>query len=151
MIKLAWDAITGFSYYPLQMAIYASFVLFLLSVLAIPFVAFLRLATGQVWFEGQATAIIIVLLVGSFQFFFFFVLGQYVARIYDEVRGRPLYIVADTFGFPRNDETNHRRRALESEEQRQIAPVNNETVGGRTQPKPSTGTGVLPSEVSGSD
>ncbi len=33
------------------------------------------------------------------QFFFFFVMGQYIARIYDEVRGRPLYIVADTFGF----------------------------------------------------
>jgi dolichol-phosphate mannosyltransferase len=149
MIKLAWDAITGFSYYPLQMAIYASFVLFLLSVLAIPFVAFLRLATGQVWFEGQATAIIIVLLVGSFQFFFFFVMGQYIARIYDEVRGRPLYIVADTFGFPGNNEVNHRRRALESEDQALL--VSNETVGGRTQPKPSTGTGVLPSEVSGSD
>jgi hypothetical protein len=90
-------------------------------------------------------------LVGSFQFFFFFVLGQYIARIYDEVRGRPLYIVADTFGFPGNNEVNHRRRALESGEQTQIAPVSNETVGGRTQPKPSTGTGVLPSEVSGSD
>jgi dolichol-phosphate mannosyltransferase len=154
MIKLAWDAITGFSYYPLQIAIYASFVLFLLSVLAIPFVAFLRLATGQLWFEGQATAIVIVLLVGSFQFFFFFVLGQYVARIYDEVRGRPLYIVADTFGIPGNNEINHRRRALESEEQpepAQTASLNNETVGSRTQPKPSTGTGVLPSEVSGSD
>src|SRR5260221_7761344 len=99
MIKLAWDAITGFSYYPLQVTIYASFVLFLLSVLGIPLVTFLRLATGHDWFEGQATAIVIILLIGSFQFFFFFVLGQYIARIYDEVRGRPLYIVADTFGF----------------------------------------------------
>jgi polyisoprenyl-phosphate glycosyltransferase len=99
MLKLAWDAITGFSFYPLQMAIYASFLLFIISVIGIAIVAFLRLATGELWFEGQATAIVIILLIGSFQFFFFFVMGQYIARIYDEVRGRPLYIVADTFGL----------------------------------------------------
>ncbi len=104
MLKLAWDAITGFSYYPLQLAIYASFILFILSVLGIPVVAFLRISTGRGWFEGQATAIIIILMIGSFQFFFFFVLGQYIARIYDEVRGRPLYIVADTFGFPGSEQ-----------------------------------------------
>jgi dolichol-phosphate mannosyltransferase len=100
MLKLAWDAITGFSYYPLQLAMYASLILFILSVLGIPIVAILRSLSGQNYFEGQATAIVIILLIGSFQFFFFFVLGQYIARIYDEVRGRPLYIVADTFGFP---------------------------------------------------
>jgi dolichol-phosphate mannosyltransferase len=108
MIKLAWDAITGYSYFPLQLAIYASFVLFILSLLGIPVVAFLRAATGQAWFEGQATAIVIVLLVGSFQFLFFFVMGQYIARTYDEVRGRPLYIVADTFGFPDDKRKPHR-------------------------------------------
>lgn len=100
MMKLAWDAVTGFSYFPLRLAIYAAGVLFVLSVLAIPIVALLRLATGVQYLEGQATAVTVILLVSSFQFLFFFVLGQYMARIYDEVRGRPLYIVADTFGFP---------------------------------------------------
>jgi polyisoprenyl-phosphate glycosyltransferase len=99
MIKLAWDAVTGFSFFPLSLAMYASFILFILSALAIPFVIVMRLATGRQWFEGQATAITLILLVGAFQFFFFFVLGQYIGRIYDEVRGRPLYIVADKFGF----------------------------------------------------
>lgn len=99
MLKLAWDAVTGFSYFPLQLAMYASFGLFILSLLAIPVVVLMRLATGQIWFEGQATAIILILLLGSAQFFFFFVIGQYIGRVYDEVRGRPLYIVADTFGF----------------------------------------------------
>jgi dolichol-phosphate mannosyltransferase len=99
MIKLAWDAIAGFSYAPLQAAIYASFGLFVLSVVAIPVVAVLRLWTGHDWFAGQATAIVLILMIGSAQFFFFFVMGQYIARIYDEVRGRPLYIVADTYGM----------------------------------------------------
>ncbi|MCC7206259.1 MAG: glycosyltransferase [Anaerolineae bacterium] len=100
MMKLAWDAVTGFSFFPLRLAIYAAGILFVLSVLAIPIVALLRLATGVQYLEGQATAVTIILLVASFQFLFFFVMGQYLARIYDEVRGRPLYIVADTFGFP---------------------------------------------------
>src|SRR5262249_16360548 len=108
MIKFAWDGITGFSYFPLQTAIYISFILFILSVVGIPIVSFLRLATGYSWFAGQATAIVLILLIGSFQFFFFFVLGQYIARIYDEVRGRPLYIVADTFGFKNNKQSGHR-------------------------------------------
>lgn len=99
MLRLAWDAVTGFSYFPLQLTLYVSLILFLISVLAIPAVIVARLATGVVWFEGQATAIVLVLLIGAAQFFFFFVMGQYLGRIYDEVRGRPLYIIADTFGF----------------------------------------------------
>jgi dolichol-phosphate mannosyltransferase len=99
MVKLAWDAVTGFSYFPLQLTIYVSIVLFLISAIAIPVVILMRVATGVIWFEGQATAIVLILLIGSAQFFFTFVIGQYIGRIYDEVRGRPLYIVADTFGL----------------------------------------------------
>jgi len=145
MIKLAWDAITGFSYYPLQLAMYASLILFVLSVLGIPIVSFLRLATGHAWFAGQATAIVVVLLLASFQFFFFFVMGQYMARIYDEVRGRPLYIIADTFGL--TDEK-HRRAPGSGQtiEDRAKAAANSEAV---QQPMP--GASVLPSEGTASD
>jgi dolichol-phosphate mannosyltransferase len=111
MMKLAWDAVTGFSFFPLRLAIYAAGILFVLSVLAVPVVALLRLATGVQYFEGQATAITVILLVSSFQFLFFFVMGQYIARVYDEVRGRPLYIVADTFGFAADQEDASRHRA----------------------------------------
>jgi dolichol-phosphate mannosyltransferase len=102
MLKLAWDAITGFSFWPLQVAAYISGIFGILTFLAIPVVAILRLATGQVWFEGQATAIVLILAVACVTFFLFFVMGQYIARIYDEVRGRPLYIVADTHGMHRD-------------------------------------------------
>ncbi len=99
MIRFAMDAITGFSYFPLQIAIYFGLVLGIIAVLAVPVVAVLRLATGQAALEGQATTLIVLLLVSSFQFLFFFLLGQYISRIYDEVRDRPLYIVAQTRGF----------------------------------------------------
>jgi dolichol-phosphate mannosyltransferase len=96
MLKFALDAITGFSYFPLQVTIYASLILAMVAVLAIPLVAILRLAGASV-FEGQATTLVVVLLMSSFQLFFFFIMGQYVARIYDEVRHRPLYIVSNTW------------------------------------------------------
>lgn len=121
MMKLAWDAVTGFSFFPLRLAIYAAGLLFVLSVLAIPIVALLRLATGVQYLEGQATAVTVILLVASFQFLFFFVMGQYLARIYDEVRGRPLYIVADTFGFSGQPEAEAGHRAAN-------APADSEAV-----------------------
>jgi dolichol-phosphate mannosyltransferase len=94
MLRFALDAITGFSYFPLQVAIYASLVLAVIAVLAVPLVAFLRLAGTEV-FEGQATTLVVLLLLSSFQLLFFFIMGQYIARIYDETRNRPLYIVSE--------------------------------------------------------
>lgn len=96
MIRFAWDAVTGFSFFPLQVMIYVSLLLGVMAVLAIPVIALLRIRLGPDFFGGQATTIVLMLLLGSFQLFFLFVLGQYVARVYDEVRGRPLYVVAST-------------------------------------------------------
>lgn len=99
MVRFAMDAITGFSYFPLQVMIYVSFVLGTLAVLAVPIIAVLRLVVGTQFLGGQVTTIVLLLLLSAFQLFFLFVMGQYVARIYDESRGRPLYILADRFGF----------------------------------------------------
>ena len=97
MVRFALDAITGFSFFPLQVTIYASLVLALIAVVGVPIVAFLRLSGSTLQFEGQATTLVVLLLLSSFQLFFFFIMGQYVARIYDEVRQRPHYIVADVW------------------------------------------------------
>jgi dolichol-phosphate mannosyltransferase len=99
MIRFALDAITGFSYFPLQIMVYVALMLALLALLAIPVVAVLRLTLGTEFFGGQATTIVLLLLLSSFQLFFLFVLGQYVARTYDEARSRPLYVLAYRRGF----------------------------------------------------
>jgi glycosyltransferase involved in cell wall biosynthesis len=99
MIRFALDAITSFSYFPLQIMVYVAAVLGVLALLAIPVVALLRLAFGTEFFGGQATTIILLLLMSSFQLFFLFILGQYVARIYDETRDRPLYVIAHQRGL----------------------------------------------------
>ncbi len=99
MVRFAMDAVTSFSYFPLQMMVYFSFVLGILAVLAIPVISILRLMLGFDFLGGQVTTIVLLLIIGAFQLFFLFILGQYVARIYDEARGRPLYVVATTTGF----------------------------------------------------
>lgn len=96
MVSFAMDAITGFSYFPLQIMVYVSFVLGVLAVLSVPVISVLRVLLGSGFLGGQVTTIVLLLLLSSFQLFFLFILGQYVARIYDETRDRPLYLVADT-------------------------------------------------------
>jgi glycosyltransferase involved in cell wall biosynthesis len=94
MLKLALNAITGFSYFPLQVATFFGFVSAGVSILAIPVVAILRLA-GSHFFEGQTTTLISVLFLGGVQLISLGILGEYVGRLYDEAKGRPLYIVRD--------------------------------------------------------
>ena len=103
MLRFALDAITGFSWFPLQVMIYFSLFLGILSVLAVPIISLMRLALGPGFLGGQVTTIVMLLLLGAFQLFFLFVMGQYVARIFDEVRQRPLYLVAHRTGFAAKD------------------------------------------------
>jgi polyisoprenyl-phosphate glycosyltransferase len=102
MIRFAFDAITGFSYFPLQIMIYVSLILGVLALLTIPVITTMRLISPE-FFGGQATTIVLLLLLSSFQLFFLFMMGQYLSRIYDEVRGRPLYVVAKARGFRDNE------------------------------------------------
>ena len=94
MLKLASDAITGFSFLPLQIATYIGFFCAGISILAIPVVIMLRLA-GERAFMGQATTLIAVLFLGGVQLISLGILGEYIGRLYDEARGRPLYIVRE--------------------------------------------------------
>jgi glycosyltransferase involved in cell wall biosynthesis len=94
MLKLALNAITGFSYFPLELATYFGFASAGLAIIAIPVVAVMRVI-GHGAFLGQATTLIAVLFLGGVQLIFLGVLGEYLGRIYDEVKGRPLYIVRE--------------------------------------------------------
>jgi len=94
MLKLALNAITGFSYFPLQVATYFGFVSAALAILAIPLVIYLRMTGSQAFF-GQATTLIAVLFLGGVQLISLGILGEYIGRIYDEAKGRPLYIVRE--------------------------------------------------------
>ena len=94
MLKLALNAITGFSYFPLQVATYFGFISAGVSILAIPIVVYMRIM-GSGAFFGQATTLIAVLFLGGVQLISLGILGEYIGRLYDEAKGRPLYIVRD--------------------------------------------------------
>ncbi|MEX2161268.1 MAG: glycosyltransferase family 2 protein [Anaerolineales bacterium] len=92
MVRLALTAITGFSFFPLQLATYLGFISAGVAILAIPVVIALRLMGSEAFF-GQATTLIAVLFFGGAQLISLGILGEYIGRLYDEARGRPLYIV----------------------------------------------------------
>ncbi len=93
-LKFAMDAVTSFSYFPLQLATYLGFFSAGISILAIPVVIALRLAGSKAFF-GQATTLIAVLFLGGVQLISLGILGEYIGRLYDEAKGRPLYILRE--------------------------------------------------------
>jgi dolichol-phosphate mannosyltransferase len=94
MFRLALNAITSFSYFPLQVATFFGFFSAGIAILAIPVVIYLR-ASGSQAFFGQATTLIAVLFLGGVQLISLGILGEYIGRLYDEAKGRPLYIVRE--------------------------------------------------------
>jgi len=104
MLRLTSDAITSFSYVPLRMATWFGFSLAAISLIGILITIGLRLSGNNAFF-GQATTLVAVLFLGGIQLIFLGILGEYLGRIYDEVKGRPLYIVARAHGFREKKET----------------------------------------------
>lgn len=101
MLPFAIDAITSFSYFPLQLATFFGFVCAALSALSIVIVVIVRLFLATPWLEGQATTLVSVLFLGGVQLISLGIIGEYLGRIYDEVKGRPLYLVDKTWGIDR--------------------------------------------------
>jgi len=93
MVRFAFDAITSFSHLPLQIATGLGFLFSLIAFLGMP-VAIAFKATGQ-FVPGITTVLFAVLLLGGIQLITLGIIGEYIARIYEEVKGRPLYVLRD--------------------------------------------------------
>jgi glycosyltransferase involved in cell wall biosynthesis len=94
MVRFALDAIASFSNVPLQIATVAGFVSAMLAFfLAIPVAIVFRIFGEFV--PGVTTTVVAVLLLGGIQLMAIGMIGEYVGRIYDEVKRRPLYIVRE--------------------------------------------------------
>ena len=91
MLRFSLDAISSFSHRPLQLATLLGFLFSTLAFIAIPVVIGLRIAGS--YLPGFGTITIAVLLLGGIQLIAIGIIGEYVGRIYDEVKGRPLYLV----------------------------------------------------------
>ena len=93
MLRFAFDAITSFSHAPLQAATLLGFAFSILAFLAIPLTVVARYA--DIYSRGVPSTIVIILLLGGIQLITVGIIGEYVGRIYDEVKHRPLYVVRE--------------------------------------------------------
>ncbi len=98
MLRFSLDAIASFSHVPLQLATYVGLLSAGLAFFAIPVVIGLHFAGS--YLPGFGSLTIAILLLGGIQLIALGVIGEYVGRIYDEVKHRPLYIVRDERNRP---------------------------------------------------
>lgn len=98
MIRFATDGILSFSSKPLQISVAMGMVSASLAILGIFYTLAMRLFT-DIWVEGWTALMIAVLFLGGVQLISVGILGEYIGRIYNELKGRPLYVVKEYIGF----------------------------------------------------
>ncbi len=96
--NFALDAVTSFSSLPLKVWSYLGLLISLLAFLYALFLAGLKILRG-IDVPGYASIMVAVLFFGGVQLISLGVIGEYLARTYNEVKGRPLYLVRDRWGF----------------------------------------------------
>jgi glycosyltransferase involved in cell wall biosynthesis len=103
MLRFSLDAIASFSHLPLQLATYVGLLSAGVAFIAIPVVIALRIVGS--YLPGFGSITIAILLLGGIQLIALGVIGEYVGRIYDEVKHRPLYIVREERNAPGNHDS----------------------------------------------
>lgn len=98
MLRFATDGILSFSTKPLQLSVGMGMICAMLSLLGIVYSLYLRVFTS-IWVEGWTALMIAVLFIGGVQLISIGVLGEYIGRIYNEIKNRPLYVVEEYIGF----------------------------------------------------
>ena len=101
MVRFALDALTGFSSAPLKLAGRAGLLLSLGSLLLILYIGW-AWASGQS-IQGWTSLMLVVVILGAVQMFVLALQGEYIGRLYNEAKRRPLYIVQDIAGGERRD------------------------------------------------
>jgi dolichol-phosphate mannosyltransferase len=92
-LKIAFNGLFGFSTTPLQVSLWTGLSIAVISVFLILYILFTKLVLGQDYPLGIPTITVLALFIGGVQLIFLGIIGEYIGRIYDEVRRRPHYIV----------------------------------------------------------
>ena len=103
MLKFAADGIFSFTYKPLKLASYMGFILSISGFLYLVYVLYEKLFTDNVTTGGWASIIAVNLVFNGIILIILGIIGEYVGRIYEEVKGRPLYIVQEEIGYDNNE------------------------------------------------
>ena len=103
MLKFAMDGITTFSYKPLKISTYVGFLVSILSFIYLIVVLCLKLFTDTT-VSGWASTLAVSLIFNGVILMMLGIIGEYIGRIYDETKNRPLYIIREKKGFEHGDE-----------------------------------------------
>src|SRR5215213_1606865 len=123
MVRFAFDAITGFSSAPLKLASHAGLWLSLGSLLIIAYITYAWLAGQSI--QGWTSLMLVVVVLGAVQMFVLALMGEYIGRLYNQAKQRPLYIVQEIAGGDANrDRTTKLGYVAE-------ATANSDTPGGK--------------------
>ena len=98
LFKYAIDGIINFSQVPLDIASYSGVGMTILAFLFLIFIVIRRLVFGDP-VAGWASTICVIVFLGGLQLFCLGIIGQYIARIYDESKNRPEYIIEEKINF----------------------------------------------------
>jgi dolichol-phosphate mannosyltransferase len=98
MLRFAADGVLSFSLTPLRLALWSGFVSIGMAFAGILYALIIRLYTKD-WVRGWASIFTAVLFIGGAQLVTLGIIGEYIGRIYAEVKRRPLYVVAEQLGF----------------------------------------------------
>lgn len=98
MLKFAWDGVTSFSNLPLKFATYLGVFTSIVSALAMFYTLYLRFFTDKT-VQGWTSLIVAILFFSGVQLLCLGIIGEYLGRMFDDVRKRPLYIVKEASGF----------------------------------------------------
>lgn len=97
LIKYALDGIISFSTIPLKLSTFVGIISSIISIIYLIIVVIQKLAFG-IAVPGYATIVVLVLLIGGIQLFCLGILGEYLSKIYLEVKDRPVYIIKTHIG-----------------------------------------------------
>ncbi len=98
MLRFAFDGITSFSSVPLQFASFLGLVVTMIAFLVGLYSLYIRLCTPTA-VQGWTSILIVIIFLGGIQLVMIGVIGEYIGRIYEEVKRRPLYLVQEKIGF----------------------------------------------------
>src|SRR5438105_12385489 len=104
MIRFALDAITSFSTTPIKVVTGFGALLVVFCAAVLIWALYVKYFTDKA-IQGWTSVLIVVLLLGGMQLVGLGVIGQYVARIFEEAKQRPLYLVQESVGFEREEPT----------------------------------------------
>ena len=96
MVRFALDALTSFSSAPLKLASHAGLLLSVSSVLLVAYIGYSWLSGKSI--QGWTSLMLVVVVLGAVQMFVLALMGEYIGRLYNEAKRRPLYIIADIAG-----------------------------------------------------